>query len=313
MVSSGLVAFLVLSAAQAARASRSFRWTNVDASDTKLDDQKFWDADQQYWNTQFRQLQKELFQFQKSAAGAVTVDLQVNSQNVSNTTLAAAKSAQVKPHNSTAAAKTGASGSMGSATDAFETAAAGLAGLPAMQDMKAVQGKVMLAPMLAMLKGMYEDQKHRIASLNKHEEASKKRFAQQKADYEARIAHIKNQTLLSPGTAKNATEQATKFFKYWERARERGHRQFHNALKITHSSMEKEKEMIAAYEKAISGVAPSAKDKTQMKELKQSLPEQAPEVVLAQQRKIAAAFCQETLKEIDIELREQSKIDPDLK
>jgi len=78
MVSSGLVAFLVLSAAQAARASRSFRWTNVDASDTKLDDQKFWDADQQYWNTQFRQLQKELFQFQKSAAGAVTVDLQVN-------------------------------------------------------------------------------------------------------------------------------------------------------------------------------------------------------------------------------------------
>merc|ERR1719172_354562 len=93
--------------------------------------------------------------------------------------------------------------------------------------------------MLAMLKGMYDDQKHRITELNKHEEASKKRFAQHKAEYEARIAHIKNQTLLSPGTAKNATEQATKFFKYWERARDRGHRQFHNALKITHSSMQR--------------------------------------------------------------------------
>merc|ERR1719359_2814909 len=181
-----------------------------------------------------------------------------------------------------------------------------------MADAKAAQGKVMLVPMLEMLKGMYNDQKHRIAELNKHEEQAKKRFEKQKADYEARIAKIKNNTLLSPETAKNATEQATKFFKYWERARERGHRQFHNALKITHSSMEKEKQMIAAYEKAIAGVAPSTKDKAQMKQLKQSLPEQAPEVVLTQQRKVVAAFCQETLKELDAELQEQKKIDPTL-
>merc|ERR1719316_1041691 len=230
-------------------------------------------------------------------------------------TAAAAKPAQVKPHNVSEAAKlpSGAIDKAAEAAEAFETAAAGLSGLPAMPDAKAVQGKAMLAPMLEMLKGMYADQKIRIGELNKHEEEAKKRFEKQKAEYEARIAKIKNNTLLSAGTAKNATEQATKFFKYWERSRERGHRQFHNALKITHSSMQKEKEMIAAYEKAIAGDAPTAKDQAKMKEIKNSLPEQAPEVVLAQQRKVVAAFCQDTLKEIDIELREQKKLDPELK
>lgn len=309
MVSSGLAAVLMLCTAQIASTSRSFRWTSADASKAQLDDQQFWDDDSQYWVKQFGQLQKELFQLQKSAAGAVTVDLQMSSQNVSNATSVAVK---VNSHNSTAAAKPSMSDAMEHASDAFATAASGLAGLPSMQDMKAVQGKATLIPMLAMLKGMYDDQKHRIAELNKHEEQSKKRFAKQKEEYEARIAHIKNQTLLSPETMKNATEQATKFFKYWERARDRGHRQFHNALKITHSSMQKEKEMIAAYEKAISGVAPSAKDTSKMAEIKRSLPEQAPEVVLAQQRKMVAAFCQETLKEIDTELHEQKKFDPEL-
>lgn len=308
MVSTRLAAVLVLCTVQVARTSRSFRWSSVDASKAQLDDQQFWDNDSQYWVNQFRQLQKELFQLQKSSV-SVTVDLQMSSQNVSNSTLVPAK---VKPHNSTVA-KPAASDAMDHASDAFAAAATGLAGLPSMQDMKAVQGKATLIPMLAMLKGMYDDQKHRIAELNKHEEESKKRFAKQKAEYEARIAHIKNQTLLSPETMKNATEQATKFFKYWERSRERGHRQFHNALKITHSSMQKEKEMIAAYEKAIAGDAPTAKDQAKMKEIKNSLPEQAPEVVLAQQRKVVAAFCQETLKEIDIELREQKKLDPELK
>jgi hypothetical protein len=304
MAARGVAAALLLCIAQAARTSRSFRWTSADVSKTELSDQQFWDEDQKYWIQQFSQLQKDVFQLQKSVGRDVTVDLQTGSHNTSNGTVVAAT---VKPHNSTAVAKPDA---ISNATDAFAAAATGLAGLPSMQEM---QGKATLIPMLAMLKGMYEDQKHRIAELNKHEEESKKRFAKQKAEYEARIAHIKNQTLLSPGTAKNATEQATKFFKYWERARDRGHRQFHNALKITHSSMQKEKQMIEAYEKAISGAAPTAKDKSQMKALKQSLPEQAPEVVLAQQRKVVAAFCQDTLKEIDIELRDQKKIDPELK
>jgi hypothetical protein len=312
------VAFLVLCTAPAARASRSFRWANADVSETQLDDQHFWDADQQYWASQFGQLQKEMFQLQKAAGESVTVDLQMGSQPISNKTtasnktVAAAKPAQVKLHNATVPAKN-TSGTMDRAAEAFETAAAGLSGLPSMPDAKAMQGKAMLAPMLAMLKGMYDDQKQRIGKLNKHEEEAKKRFAKQKAEYEARIFKIKNNTLLSPGTAKNATEQATKFFKYWERSRERSHRQFHNALKITHSSMQKEKEMIAAYEKAISGKAPSQKDKTELKDIKQSLPEQAPEVVLAQQRKVVAAFCQETLKEIDGMLRQQKELDPELK
>lgn len=309
MLYRSLIVFLTLSATSAARTSRSLRSSNGDASETQLNDQQFWDADQQYWTSQFGQLQKEIFQLQKAAGKFVTADLQITSQPLGNKTMAvnnktlAAKPAQVKPHNATSPMKNATSDSMDHAAAAFESAAAGLAGLPSMPDAKAVQGKAMLVPMLAMLKGMYEDQKHRIAELNKHEEASKKRFAQQKKEYDARIAKIKNNTLLSDGTANNATKQATSFFKYWERARERSHRQFHNALKITHSSMQKEKEMIAAYEKAIAGKAPSAKDQAQLKEMKQSLPEQAPEVVLAQQRKVVAAFCQETLKELDVELR----------
>lgn len=320
MVSCILATFLVLSTVPAI-ASRSFRWTNADATETELADNQFWDADQQYWASQFGQLQTEMFRLQKAAGVTVTADLQMGSQSVnnktvgSNTTGAAAKPAQVKPHNVSEAAKLP-SGAIDKAAEAFEKTAAGLASLPpmpSMADAKAAQGKVMLVPMLEMLKGMYADQKHRIAELNKHEEEAKKRFEKQKAEYEARIAKIKNNTLLSAGTAKNATEQATKFFKYWERSRERGHRQFHNALKITHSSMQKEKEMIAAYEKAIGGAVPSQKDQAQLKELKQSLPEQAPEVVLAQQRKIVAAFCQETLKELDGELRQQKDMGPDLK
>merc|ERR1719161_2122401 len=99
MVSSGLAAVLVLCTVQTARTSRSFRWTSADASKAQLDDQQFWDDDSQYWVKQFGQLQKELFQLQKSAGKAVTMDLQMSSQNVSNTTSMAAK---VKQHNSTA-------------------------------------------------------------------------------------------------------------------------------------------------------------------------------------------------------------------
>merc|ERR1719387_1524094 len=109
-----------------------------------------------------------------------------------------------------------------------------------------------------MLKGLYEDQKSRIGQLNKREEESKKRFAKQKAEYETRLAHIEdehNNHGMSDEAYKNATAQATRFFKYWERSRERSHRQFHNALKLTHGSMQREKDMIGAYETAIAGKA----------------------------------------------------------
>jgi hypothetical protein len=226
MVSCSLVSILVLSTTRAARSSRSFRSTNADVTETQLDDQQFWDADQQYWAGQFSQLQKDIFQLQKAAGETVTADLQLSSQPISNKSVvaAAAKPTPVKPHNATAPTKNTTSNPIDHAAEAFETAAKGLAGLPSMADSKAEQGKAALVPMLAMLKGMYDDQKHRIAELNRHEEVAKKRFEKQKAEYEARIAKIKNNTLLSAGTAKNATEQATKFFKYWERSRERSHR-----------------------------------------------------------------------------------------
>merc|ERR1719160_774889 len=127
--------------------------------------------------------------------------------------------------------------------------------------MKGLEGKAMLAPMLGMLKSMYDDQKKRIGEINKREQKSKERFGKQQADFNARIADIKarhDKHKLSDEFFKNETRDYTRQFKYWEGVRERNHRQFHNALKITHGMMQREKDMIAKYEAAMSMKMPKA-------------------------------------------------------
>ena len=46
--------------------------------------------------------------------------------------------------------------------------------------------------MLEMLKGMYEDQKRRIADLNQREEKNKKTFEKQKAEHDERMKRIED-------------------------------------------------------------------------------------------------------------------------
>jgi len=156
--------------------------------------------------------------------------------------------------------------------------------------MKGLTGKAMLAPMLGMLKSMYDDEKKRIGELNKKEAESKERFAKQQADFNAKTKSIKDRHdahKLNDEFFKNETIDANRAFKYWEGVRSRNHRQFHNALKITHGMMQRMKEMITKYEAAMTV-------KTEDKKTA-AVPVEAPEVVLVQQREAVATFIQQQL------------------
>jgi len=167
---------------------------------------------------------------------------------------------------------------------------------------KGLVGKAMLAPMEGMLEGMYDDQKKRIGELNKREQKSKERFAKQQAEFDQRIKDIQtrhNNHKLSDEFFKNETRDYTRQFKYWQGVRERNHRQFHNALKITHGMMQREKDMISQYKAAMSMKMPEDKKKATA-----AAPVEAPEVVFVQKRKAAAAFIQEALIEVRRNLAE---------
>merc|ERR1719375_1841900 len=131
-------------------------------------------------------------------------------------------------------------------------------GMPNLKSVKGLKGRAALAPMLAMLKGLYQDSKDRIAQQNTREEKSKKWFATKEAEHKAKLAKIegrfKNGTL-SEEFHTNETRDETRYFTYWSRCRERQHRQFHTNLKIQHAMMMKTKKMVDMYEKVMSGDA----------------------------------------------------------
>jgi len=168
--------------------------------------------------------------------------------------------------------------------------------------MKGLTGKAMLAPMLGMLNSMYDDQKKRIGDLNKREQKSKDRFAKQQSEFDARIKDITTRHAnhkLSDEFFKNETHDYTRQFKYWQGVRERNHRQFHNALKITHGMMQREKDMISKYEAAM-----TMKTAEDTKKKAPAAPVEAPDVVFVQQRKATAAFIQENESEVRRSLAE---------
>lgn len=156
-----------------------------------------------------------------------------------------------------------------------------------------------LVPALAMLKSLYEDGKERIAKLNVREKESKQRFAEKEATHTARLerieARFKNRTLSAEFKA-NETKDENRLWSYWQRVRERQHRQYHTSLKIQHGTMEKVKAMINMYEKTMSGKA----DKGQVqKELAKVAGGVVPEVVLLQDtRRDAGRYCLLALEEV---------------
>mmetsp|Transcript_71327 Transcript_71327/g.136037 ORF Transcript_71327/g.136037 Transcript_71327/m.136037 type:complete len:317 (-) Transcript_71327:232-1182(-) len=162
-------------------------------------------------------------------------------------------------------------------------------GIPSLK----LSGKAALAPMLAMLKGLYDDSKERIAQQNVREEKSKKWFANKEVEHKNKLAKIeakhKNHTL-SDEFYTNETRDENHYFSYWARCRERQHRQFHTNLKIQHSMMQKVKVMIDMYQKTISGTADADKIKRQLQVVSGGVPE----VVLIEVQQ----FCHDALSEV---------------
>jgi len=167
--------------------------------------------------------------------------------------------------------------------------------------------------MLAMLKGLYEESKSRISEQNAREEKSKKWFATKEAEHKKKLAKIQGQRAWHNKTMgdefqANATRDENRYFNYWERTRERQHRQFHTNLKIQHAMMSKVKMMIGMYEKTLSGKTP---DQEQAKKQLGQLTGAMPEVVLLQDAgKTILNFCDQSLTDVraaQAELREMTQ------
>lgn len=113
-----------------------------------------------------------------------------------------------------------------------------------------------LLPALAMLRGLYDDGKDKIAKLNEREEDSKQKFQERQAEHTARLAEIegrfKNRTL-SEEFRVNETRDENRLWSYWEGVRKRQHQQYRTSLMIQHSTMKKVKKLIDLYEKTLSG------------------------------------------------------------
>jgi len=172
-----------------------------------------------------------------------------------------------------------------------------------------LKGSMALAPMLAMLKGLYQDSKDRIAQQNGREEKSKKWFATKEAEHKEKVDKIegkfKNGTL-SQEFRTNETRDETRYFTYWSRCRERQHRQFHTNLKIQHAMMMKTKKMVDMYEKALS---PKAEDQAQAKKALSGATGM-PEIVFLQEvQRTVGSFCRDSLAEVRkerVELQEMA-------
>merc|ERR1719310_2468714 len=171
--------------------------------------------------------------------------------------------------------------------------------MPSLSSVKGMKGAAALAPMLAMLKGLYQDSKDRISQQNVREEKSKKWFTDKEAEHKAKLASIegkfKNHTL-SEEFRTNETRDENRYFNYWQRVRERQHRQFHTNLKIQHAMMMKTKKMVDMYEKALSS-KPSDQAAAK-KELAQATGGAMPEIVFLQEvQRTVSGFCRESLDE----------------
>merc|ERR1719163_1746237 len=115
---------------------------------------------------------------------------------------------------------------------------------------------------------MYDNWKEKIGEANKHEHEQKVVFDKTIKDLEAKKAAMKD--------SKDAVDTYDRIEKYWKRQRAISHRQYHTALKIMHSGMQKFKAVSSAMEHAIAGKKPTANDL-------QAVGMAMPDVVLLQQ------------------------------
>jgi len=125
-------------------------------------------------------------------------------------------------------------------------------GIDAATAVKEMDGLKLGAPMLGLLDGMYENWKEKIGEANKKEHEQKVSFDKTIADLEVKKAKSKD--------SKDGAETYDRIEKYWKRQRAISHRQYHTALKIMHSGMQKFKSVSSAMKNAIAGKKPNAQD-----------------------------------------------------
>jgi len=169
---------------------------------------------------------------------------------------------------------------------------------------KGLMGKAMLAPALGMLHGLYDDQKGRISALNKREQKSKDRFAEQQKKHDEKMASLKDKmdhNKISKEFFDNSTKDENRLFKYWQGCRDRAHHQFHTQLKLTHGLMEKEKGMIGAYDKALADPEPT---KEGLKAFNKVAGNVQPEIVLMQDSDVE--FCVSSLALVNEEMKSRA-------
>merc|ERR1719162_1851725 len=139
--------------------------------------------------------------------------------------------------------------------------------------------------MLGLLTGMYDSWKEKIGEANKKERAQKKVFDTTIGDLEKKKAMYKGN--------KDATDTYDRIEKYWKRQRSIAHRQYHTALKIMHSGMQKFKAVSTAMGNAVAGKKPTAKDL-------QTVGMAMPDVVLLQREvQRLGAWTQEAAEDIN--------------
>jgi hypothetical protein len=255
--------------------------------------------DRRFWSVEFDSLEAQLERLQGAAASA---------EEAANATKNA--TANATANNATKTKGTGALATEKAAPTkkaVAEKRHSPLAGLKLNLNPKSVAD---LVPALAMLKGLYEDGKDRIAKLNAREKKYKQQFADKEAEHNRRMVRIesrfKNHTL-SAEFRTNETRDENRMWNYWQRVRERQHRQFHTSLKIQHGTMERVKTMMDMYEKTISG---QVKDKAQVKkQLSRVSQGVMPDIVFLQGDVRAAwhemhGFCGQALSELRAVRRE---------
>lgn len=123
----------------------------------------------------------------------------------------------------------------------------------------AVLGPKNFPAMAELMHGMYDTWKDKISEANKREQ-------EQKTDLEKTMGDLekKKKATLALATDKESRKDATETYdrmeRYWKKQRAISHRQYHTALKILHSGMQKFKGVMGALSDAGAGKKPSAKD-----------------------------------------------------
>lgn len=157
-----------------------------------------------------------------------------------------------------------------------------------------------LVATLEMLKGLYNSSKEQISDLSRREEESKKYFAEKESHHQTRIAEIDarfKDHRLSEEFHANETRDEMRMWSYWQGVRDHEHRQFLSFLKIKHAMMKKVKDTIDAYERAIAEAGRPVSGSG-------ALP------VTLLQRSGVAAFCEESVRELDRVARERARPSP---